>query len=109
MILTTIERVLKCMEICNHAEVNGCDGCPYIMDEDECLETRDRDIVKVLNACKNLYTETSEKSSAVTYSVQSGPVTIHQKLLAVLQCVIQGEITDAAVDIAKELYAQFED
>lgn len=107
MTLTTIERVLKCMEFCNNPEANDCSECPYVVSEDDCLKARDKDIVKVLTACKELYTETPEKASAVTYSVQSGPVTIHQKLLAVLQCVIHGEITDAAVDIAKELYEQF--
>ena len=108
MTLTTIEKVLKCMEICNNAEVNGCNECPYMVSEDDCLVARDRDIVKVMNACKELYHETEEKASAVTYSVQSGPVTIHQKLLAVLQCMIRGEITDAAVALAKELYEEFE-
>lgn len=55
MTLTTIEKVLKCMEICNNAEIVGCDGCPYVLSEDDCLDARDRDIVKVVNAIKDLY------------------------------------------------------
>lgn len=55
MTLTTIERVLKCMEICSNPEANGCDGCPYMISEEDCLEARDKDIVKVINTIKELW------------------------------------------------------
>lgn len=53
--MTIIERVLACMERCNVSADDDCTGCPYQFYEEDCLQERDREIIRVLNACKELY------------------------------------------------------
>lgn len=59
MTLTTIERVLLSIDICDNYDT-GCVGCPYEKLGPGCRSERRKDVLKVKEAIQCLWPETTD-------------------------------------------------